>query len=101
MAVIDKAFERADGHRRINLPPAAGGLAGRTTYPAARGGEGIDLAGNQVSLLIIAPGNGSDIAAGVGTDGTGKLAGHQTTVIVKIRHKSLKTFSWHIILRLL
>jgi len=52
ITVVDKAFEGANSDGGVNLAPAAGGFAGRATYPTAGRGERIDLTGDEVSPLV-------------------------------------------------
>ncbi len=79
----DEAFEGADGDGGIDIAAAAVDFAGGAADASADGGKRIGSAGDFVSVFVSALGDGGDVAAGVGVDGTGVLTLHHPDPVIR------------------
>lgn len=84
MALAEKALQGPDGDGLIDVPSAAGRLAGGIAYPATGGGEGVGLPRHDITLRIVPVGYGVHIASGIRTNRAGILTADHTLVVAGI-----------------
>jgi len=78
--VSDKALERANGYRAVDLTAAALGLTRMVTHAAYRGGEGIVLHDDIHRLFVAALSDECDVTLSARLCRAGCLAGRNTTL---------------------